>query len=200
MATLQEQLKNNLRLQQRLHEQATRDPLTKLYNRRYLDELLPTLTGVSPLMPIALVMIDLDHFKQLNDNFGHKAGDAVLRAVGNFLLQHVRPSDYVFRMGGEEILTVLMGMTDVQAQNCLEAWRREFKELPITCDDTRLAVTFSAGIAVFYSQENDGLDQVLNHADHALYQAKADGRNCSRRWSGEAHQGICTVTCPGETI
>ena len=172
------------RLETRLREQATRDTLTGLHNRRLLDEIGSRLVieANQKAQPLAVIMIDLDHFKRLNDHYGHRAGDLVLRTIGGFLLERVRQTDFVFRTGGEEILIFLPGANAAQALSRIEEWRREFTTTEIAIGaEGRVRTTFSAGIAI-YPDDGEDLDRVLLHADKALYRAKDRGRNCACLW------------------
>jgi diguanylate cyclase (GGDEF)-like protein len=172
------------RLETRLREQATRDTLTGLHNRRLLEEIGSRLVieANQQGQPLAVIMIDLDHFKRLNDHHGHRAGDLVLRTIGGFLLERVRQTDFVFRTGGEEILILLPGANAAQALSRIEGWRREFTATEIAIGaDGRVRTTFSAGIAI-YPDDGEDLEKVLLHADKALYRAKDRGRNCACLW------------------
>lgn len=182
-SALEAQLETNMLLQRQLREQATRDVLTGLLNRRFFEEIRSKLLAEAQEtgLPLAVIMIDLDHFKKLNDSRGHQAGDEVLRAIGTFLLHSVRQSDYVFRMGGEELLLLLPGLNDLQAQARIEAWRQSFTGMAIPMEGGCLSATFSAGVAAF-PQDAADLDELLHRADMALYRAKAEGRNRVCRW------------------
>ena len=176
------------RLENRLREQATRDTLTGLHNRRLLEEIGNRLVSEANQkgQPLAVIMLDLDHFKRLNDHHGHRAGDLVLRTIGGFLLERVRQTDFVFRTGGEEILILLPGANAATAMARIEGWRREFTATEIAIGaDGRVRTTFSAGIAI-YPDDGEDLDKVLLHADKALYRAKDLGRNRACLWREEA--------------
>ncbi len=168
-----------VRLQDALREQAIRDPLTGLYNRRYLDETLPReiahcrRTGE----PLVVAMLDLDHFKNLNDTYGHEAGDNVLRAVGELLRRCLRSSDLSCRYGGEEFTVVLPGASLEDARTRIEDLRETLMRTPIHYREGLLpGVTVSAGLAAAVPEDTDA-SAVLSRADAALYQAKATGRN-----------------------
>lgn len=168
-------------LELRLREQATRDPLTGLHNRRLLEEIGARLLLDSDQtgLPVAFIMLDLDHFKRLNDEHGHRAGDMVLRAIGSFLNERVRQTDFVFRTGGEEFLILLPGASAQRALQRIEGWRREFTARQIEIgEEGRVQISFSAGVAV-YPAQGASLDDILSEADRALYQAKRQGRNQS---------------------
>ena len=165
--------------ERRLQEQAISDSLTGLYNRRYLNEFLPRELARSArnAMPVAVILIDLDHFKQVNDSFGHEAGDIVLAAVGSLLKGNVRGSDIACRYGGEEFALILPE-TDAEAA----ARRAEGIRVTISALELRHAgeplgkLTASFGIALFPEHAQD-TDDLLRVADIALYSAKGAGRN-----------------------
>lgn len=165
-------------LQTRLRDQAERDPLTGLFNRRHLETALPAAFDrcVAARTPISLAMIDLDHFKRINDTFGHPAGDDVLKSLAGLLGAHVRGSDVVCRFGGEEFLVVLPGMGREAALQRAEQWRSGFESQRVASGAHVIAATLSVGIAT-------GLDdgattaELVRAADDALYRAKRAGRN-----------------------
>lgn len=166
------------RLNERLREQATRDPLTGLFNRRHFDE---TLARVIPRVlhtgqPLALIMLDIDNFKEVNDWHGHDTGDLVLQAVGAILRDAIRPSDLPCRIGGDEFVIALPGASAAAAAERAESIRRHIAELAIRVHDVRVAVTASLGIAEL-AGEGDSLGAALRRADLALYEAKRAGRN-----------------------
>ena len=163
------------------------DPLTGLYNRRFLDTVFGPELDRSRRhgYPLSVVFFDLDHFKALNDTYGHAAGDAVLTAVGTALQANVRSSDVACRFGGEEFVVLLSHAGDAQAARWAEAWRRKVEALTVDTAGTpgasgaHLRLTVSAGLA---TAPLDGHDptQLLAAADAALYRAKRAGRNCVR--------------------
>lgn len=165
-------------LQARLQDEVIRDPLTGLYNRRYLSETLPRELARARREggPLALIMIDLDHFKAVNDAHGHAAGDEVLKALATIVGRGAREGDIVCRYGGEEFLVVLSGMSVDLAVARVDAWRREFSEKPSQHGGRTLSVTLSAGIAGFPADGSD-LKTLLLRADQALYRAKTLGRD-----------------------
>lgn len=161
-------------------EQAVTDPLTGLYNRRFLigqlDSLLKRALHGGP--PVGLVLFDIDHFKQINDQFGHDAGDAVLRELAARVAAQVRPTDFACRFGGEEFVVVLPGATLDFATVAAERLRLAMLGEPFRVNggDRSLVVTISAGVAASEGEVQDG-DQLLKMADQRLYGAKAAGRN-----------------------
>lgn len=186
LAELETQLQTNMALQQQLREQAIRDALTGLHNRRFLDELAPVLLADAERsgQPLVAAMIDIDHFKLLNDTYGHSAGDMVLRATGMFLRENTRQGDAVFRMGGEEFLILLPHTEAGHAMTRIDAWRESFMEQCVPHDGVELKATFSAGVAL-HPTDAAGLKGLLRCADQALYRAKLSGRNRIMRWHPE---------------
>ncbi len=175
---LTEELKANRALQERLRDQANRDLLTGLRNRNFLqgarDALLAEVRAGHG--PLAAVMIDLDHFKQLNDTWGHPVGDACLRATAHFLEGRVRHDDLIVRIGGEEILVLLPLTSAQQAASGVERWRADYCAQPMILQGQAVGVSFSAGVAECSAADADW-DQLILRADQALYRAKGGGRN-----------------------
>ena len=167
-------------MQEALREQAIRDPLTGLFNRGYLDETLPRELHRCRRNgePLAVAMLDLDHFKRFNDNHGHRAGDSVLRAVSDLLNRSLRGGDIACRYGGEELTVVMPNSSLTAAGVRLEKLRQAVTELQVPCEEGELpAITVSIGVASAKLAETEAA-ALLNRADAALYQAKARGRNC----------------------
>jgi diguanylate cyclase (GGDEF)-like protein len=163
----------------RLRELAIRDPLTGLFNRRYLEETLTLemLRARRKQYPIGIIMADIDHFKPFNDIHGHIAGDAVLILVGTFLRTQVRSSDVACRYGGEEFILILPEASPEITEMRAESIRRDIKKIPVEYDGQTLeAVTLSLGVAAFPAHGLT-IDSVLRAADAALYRAKLDGRD-----------------------
>ena len=167
-----------LALQTRLREEAIHDPLTGLYNRRYLKETLKRelVRATREGRPLCILMGDIDHFKSLNDTYGHQAGDEVLRALGDLLRNCARASDIPCRYGGEEFLVVLPDMSLDVARSRAEQVRRDFAGLRITFDDTQLGSTLSIGVSAC-PDNGTTADELIGTADQALYEAKHTGRN-----------------------
>ena len=165
--------------EQKLHEQAISDPLTGLYNRRYLSEFLQRelVRARRSATPVAVVLLDLDRFKRVNDSFGHEAGDQVLTAVGALLKSKVRGSDIACRYGGEEF-AVIMPQAGVDAANRRgEDIRSAIAALNLSHAGKSLGrLTASFGIGLFPDHAED-IDSLLRVADVALYAAKGAGRN-----------------------
>ncbi len=166
--------------QQRPHERsALTDALTSLNNRRWFDEMLPRLMercrkGGTPL---ALLVLDVDHFKRYNDSHGHQAGDQALKAVGSCLLSHLRPNDAAVRYGGEEFVVVLPNNGEEEMLNVANRLCEELRNQPI-CDEQGNALpSISVSIGAALWQEGQTLQSLVAMADAALYQAKESGRN-----------------------
>lgn len=166
------------RLQAELREQALRDPLTGLHNRRHLDARLPELLAQANqgAAPLSLLMLDLDHFKQVNDVHGHQAGDEVLRHAARLISRHTRSVDLVCRYGGEEFLVVLPDVAPDQAAQQAEVLRAALESTPARFGDVVLPLTASFGVAGL-NDEASHPDRLIDIADKALYEAKAQGRN-----------------------
>lgn len=165
-------------LQERLRDQSTHDALTGLYNRRYLEDTLGReLTSAERHgHPLSVIMGDLDHFKSVNDRYGHLAGDEVLRVFGGLMKQHARGSDIYCRYGGEEFLLVLPQMPEDKAVERAEQLRSAMVATPVLYGETPIMVTASFGVATFPRDGRTG-DELITAADNALYAAKAAGRN-----------------------
>jgi len=164
---------------QDLREQSITDPLTGLYNRRYLLELLPRelVRAGRNGTHIAVIMVDVDHFKRINDSFGHDAGDLALRAIGPLLKQSIRRSDIACRFGGEEFLLILPEATSEGAARRAEAIRAAIKLLNLIHLGRALgAITASLGVALYPDHASDA-DALLRSADESLYKAKDGGRD-----------------------
>lgn len=166
------------RLMDSLRENALRDAMTGLYNRRFLEEYVETLmSGVERNKSVfSILMLDFDYFKQVNDTYGHEAGDKVLKALSDILSRNVRGSDLVVRYGGEEFLVILLDTDAERAVQVAEKIRREVAGTKVTLPTTVLQKTISIGVAQ-YPSDADTFWQVVKFADVALYGAKNAGRN-----------------------
>jgi len=169
----------NLRLRESMRNLSIRDPLTGLFNRRYMEEALAQELHRAARNgeQIAVIMIDIDHFKEFNDSFGHDGGDAVLRALGGFFRRHVRGSDIACRYGGEEFILILSPSTAEGAGQRAEKIREDAGLLSVNHADRDLgAITLSLGVAIFPDHASEVVE-IVKAADVALYQAKRNGRN-----------------------
>jgi diguanylate cyclase (GGDEF)-like protein len=178
-ADLQTQLAENLKLQTQLKEQANRDPLTGLYNRRFLDSTMPRELARANRdgQPLWLMLIDIDHFKNINDNYGHPMGDEVIKFLAHLLQDKARADDVVCRYGGEEFLLLLPNMPQNVALARAELWRKTFADKIIAHDGFQIQATLSIGIAD-YPLHGVTQEDLVGNADFALYRAKSQGRNC----------------------
>ena len=166
------------RLMDHLKESTLRDAMTGLYNRRFLEEYVTTLVATSQRRKgsFSVLMLDLDYFKQVNDTFGHEAGDKVLKTLSEILTKNVRTSDMVVRYGGEEFLIILMDTNAEGALIIAENIRTKVEETKISLPGTMLQKTISIGVSEF-PLDADTFWQVVKYADVALYAAKTQGRN-----------------------
>lgn len=172
---LQDQLTQIHQLKDRLQDQANHDPLTGLYNRRYLIQTLESLLS-SHKYPLSLVMVDVDLFKSINDRYGHLTGDLVLHTIANLLQSQVSGAEFVCRYGGEEFVVILPDVTLPKAVERAEHWCNLFQVTPAKVDGQRIQATLSMGVAAAPESGTD-LESLLQAADKALYTAKKRGRN-----------------------
>jgi diguanylate cyclase (GGDEF)-like protein/PAS domain S-box-containing protein len=170
-------------LQAQLREQALLDPLTGLYNRRYLNEALQREVNRTRREGLCLSILigDIDHFKQINDTFGHQAGDLILQGVANLLTRNTRGSDLVCRYGGEEFIIVLPGISLPVAYQRAEEIRAACQSLRFCHHGVQFGVTMSFGAALF-PIHSERPEEIIDLADQALYMAKNAGRNQVFAW------------------
>lgn len=158
---------------------ATVDPLTGVSNRRhFFDRGLEEATRATRYMrPFSVLILDIDHFKGVNDTFGHAAGDKALKEMTKISLTTLRENDIFGRIGGEEFAAILPETSEAGAVAAAERLRQAIEEISINCDDERqVAFTVSVGVAAFRTADND-IESVMKRADAALYEAKKRGRN-----------------------
>jgi diguanylate cyclase (GGDEF)-like protein len=171
-------LEKEFREREQLLERATRDALTGLWNRPSILELLSRemthaqRTGT----PLALALIDVDHFKQVNDTYGHHGGDEVLRELAYRLGKSIRQNDWLGRYGGEELMVVMPGLSYVGASTPIERLRECVAETAFKVRDYEIALTVSIGMA-WCESTSDTTHDMISRADAALYAAKGSGRN-----------------------
>jgi diguanylate cyclase (GGDEF)-like protein len=177
-AVLQERLAEIQSLRDKLQEQALHDPLTGLYNRRFLEGIIDKELARCRReeIPLAVAMIDVDHFKKVNDVHGHPAGDQVLKSLAALLGREVRASDSACRYGGEEFILLLPGMDGKTASTRADAWREAFSRLSVVHEGAPIQATISIGISSF-PEHGSSLAELTRCADAALYEAKHRGRN-----------------------
>lgn len=169
----------NMSLRESIHEQSLRDSLTGLFNRRFFEEFLirELARAGRKTHQISVVVLDLDHFKRINDTFGHGAGDMVLRRVGPVLQANVRESDVACRIGGEEFLLLLSESTLPIAVQRAERIRKALREMSLTYEDKKVGpITASFGAAA-YPDHGNTVEALFRAADEALYHAKRGGRD-----------------------
>ncbi|MEE2688731.1 MAG: PleD family two-component system response regulator [Pseudomonadota bacterium] len=186
----QKKLRDNY---ERSFEMALSDGLTGLYNRRYLEAHLGGLIEriAGGRRPFSVIMFDIDHFKKINDLFGHAAGDEVLQELCTRVMKSVRSFDTVARYGGEEFVVVMPG-TDINvAMTIAERLRQGVANQPFTAVtlDQSLAVTISVGVTEVDLAGGDTMVSLINRADEALYAAKSAGRNQVIRWNADGNYG-----------
>lgn len=158
-------------------KEAITDYLTGLYNRRYLSKRLKEVvfSAQRHLIPISLIVVDIDHFKKVNDTYGHDAGDAVIKTIANILTDVIRGSDLAARLGGEEFCIMLPHTNICAAMLLAERMRQAIEDTQITYGGKNIAVTASFGVSEI--DLNNSPDDALLNADAALYQSKSAGRN-----------------------
>lgn len=164
-----------------LEESAITDSLTRLYNRRYLQEVFPRVLSQAQRESLYLsgILLDIDHFKQINDKYGHLGGDQCLIQFSRLLRDTCRANDYIFRIGGEEFLILSINDNHQGGQMLADKIREIIEHHPANLDDTIIPMTTSAGVshADFTLTAQEALSHLLLHADKALYEAKISGRN-----------------------
>ena len=170
-----------------LSEVSSRDTLTGLYNRWYVIEKLDSELNraIRHGSAMSLLMLDLDHFKRINDTWGHPAGDEVLKSVGKLLRESCRVYDVPGRYGGEEFCIVLPETKPGNTTVVAERIRQRLETTELTCGDASIAVTASIGIAGMDTDSDEGLlspAALIDRADRALYSAKTRGRNRIELW------------------
>ena len=175
-----------LDVQHRLQQMATHDGLTGMWNHQAILETLERefARHVRQSTPLSVIMADLDHFKQVNDTWGHPAGDAVLAAAARTVLDCVRPYDSVGRYGGEEFLVILTGCGGDLAEQVAERMRRAVEGSPVQTGAGAISIAISAGTASTSDLPDADAHALVRRADEALYEAKQAGRNRVVRSTG----------------
>jgi diguanylate cyclase len=171
----------------RSRREARTDELSGLENRKAFDERLEYLITRfhAKNIPFGLLLCDVDHFKRINDTFGHQAGDGVVKSIGNVLVDCVRPKDHVARYGGDEFSILLDGVDFESARDIAGRTREQVENITFSLDgeNAGLAVTLSMGLTVVHS--DDSVDSIISRADKALYRSKKFGRNQLHWWTAE---------------
>jgi diguanylate cyclase (GGDEF)-like protein len=175
---LEEKLEQIQKLQDELRDQSIRDALTGLFNRRYIDEIFTgeVARAERENYPLSLIIIDIDHFKDINDTYGHSRGDELLRKLGRAFRTHFRISDIVCRYGGDEFTLIMPNSTEEDALKRIESFRQVYDQFSFDQTNARFNITFSAGTCTFPTHAKSSED-LFRIADQMLYQAKAMGRN-----------------------
>ena len=175
---LQNQIEEINQLQEQLKDQATHDTLTGLFNRRVMDQVLAQrLLDCKDLnLTFCILIIDIDEFKNINDQYGHQTGDAILEQFGRTILASTRTDDFSCRLGGDEILMAFQRMSVVEALHKAEVIRQKLGDVAVKFGEQWISATVSIGIAV-YPQHGKTVNELISKADEALYTAKQKGRN-----------------------
>ncbi|WP_457624973.1 diguanylate cyclase [Persephonella sp.] len=171
---------------EKLRKQSLVDQLTGVYNRRFLEELGPKITAYAlrKNIVVGVLMVDVDYFKQVNDQYGHTVGDAVLKKVASIIKNNVRQSDIVVRYGGEEFLVIAIDVQKGDSEKIAEKIREKVEQSSISAEGVTLKKTVSIGVSEF-PVDSDKFWQCIKYADIALYKAKEEGRNRVVRFQHE---------------
>ena len=165
--------------QKQMYESALRDGLTKAFNKKYFTDRLESefTFATRHASPLALVLFDIDHFKKVNDTFGHQAGDHVLSEISTLLSGALRAEDVFARYGGEEFAVICRGSDQSQAQVVGERLRKSVESHRFVYEGKHIPVTISVGISVLPNPEVKDANDIVGFADQALYKSKNGGRN-----------------------
>ena len=171
-------LTRSVELQREYQDKSERDGLTGIYNRSWMNEVFPKQIELSRHLDqkISMLLIDADHFKNVNDEFGHRAGDATLVELANSISCCLQESDLLVRYGGEEFVVLMPGASLSQARVISENIRRKVTQTPVTLDD-QIKIEISVSIGIAEANTKDTVDDLLERTDKGLYQAKQNGRN-----------------------
>lgn len=186
----------NLKLIDSLSHQAVRDPLTGLFNRRYMEESLEreVRRAKREKHPLGVIMLDLDYLKEYNDRYGHEAGNVLLSTLGDFLEAHIRGEDIACRYGGDEFTLILPGISMEVIRQRAEFLLDNVKTLPVYHHGQSLGtVTVTLGVAIYPDDGASG-EEVLHAADRALYYAKSSGKNQLGIWQDIPHKDTDDVS------
>jgi diguanylate cyclase (GGDEF)-like protein/PAS domain S-box-containing protein len=187
-------LKNEIVIRQeteeKLHLLATTDPLTNLFNRRWFFELAQAAQERSKRYghPLSVAMLDIDHFKNVNDTFGHQAGDLVLQKLARICEEVVRETDLLGRYGGEEFIVLLPETGEDASMLAAERLRQEIEETPFIIDDKTIQMTVSLGVTTMMGGETLSIGTLFDRADQALYTSKKAGRNRVTLWKSDLQE------------
>ncbi len=174
------QLEHINQMNKKLKDMTNKDPLTGLYNRRFIDEYLSTFFNNNEQKNtfFSFVIFDIDHFKKINDTYGHDAGDQVLKRIAKLSNHLFKEPDLIGRIGGEEFCLLLTRSDKETVTKKIETFRQAIEEETIHYEQSHLSITASFGIA-YKSSNTSSVSDFLKQADDALYQAKRAGRNCT---------------------
>jgi diguanylate cyclase (GGDEF)-like protein len=165
-----------------LYEAATRDFLTSAYNKKFFVERLQEEFSFAQrhLRELSVLVLDIDHFKKVNDTFGHLAGDIAIKKVAHHLISHTRKDDIVARFGGEEFVILMRDVPKTKAHQLGENLRKGVSEIQIKSGQNIFKITVSVGVATLSSQSREkyaSFENLIDEADKRLYEAKTSGRN-----------------------
>jgi diguanylate cyclase (GGDEF)-like protein len=175
---LQKQIDEINHLQEMLKDQATHDSLTNLNNRRLMDEVIAHQLEQAHIhgKPFSILVLDIDHFKNINDYYGHQIGDTMLAEIGKCILSLTRLDDFACRIGGDEILMAFQNMGSKAANKKAEEIRKKLQSIVLNRESLLISTTVSIGIATF-PEDGNSTKELINRADQAMYVAKEKGRN-----------------------
>lgn len=165
------------------YEASIRDPLTGIYNRRHFTTQLTYYVHEATRRrePLSILFLDIDHFKRVNDQYGHPAGDIVIKGVSDCVLEMIRPVDIFCRYGGEEFALIVDGADALDAYDVAERMRLRISRLSFRLENVDLPVTASFGLSTLAEDETRTVKELIEEADRNLYEAKRDGRNRTAR-------------------
>jgi len=173
----------NTWLYEKMHDLATIDAVTGVYNRSYFNQVVEEeLIKTMNRNPMSIVMADLDYFKSVNDNYGHLFGDRVLKEVAQIIQANIRSGDILARYGGEEFAIIFPKADSDQTYAVIERLRQKIEDTAIEDKKNSIYTTVSFGVAA-YPEDGASVRKIIQKADEALYQAKKEGRNCTRKAS-----------------
>lgn len=186
---VKEDITERKQIEEELRRLAITDPLTGIYNRRHLFDLASRQFTQAARYDrqISAMMVDVDHFKQVNDRYGHIIGDRVLKQVADYFTEHIRTTDILGRYGGEEFLLILPETGGVQTYQMAERLLSHFHAHPIETNEGEIHITISIGISTYNRMDTPTIDRLIDHADQAMYEAKRAGRNQIALYSSNNH-------------
>jgi diguanylate cyclase (GGDEF)-like protein len=167
------------KVQETLTLLATMDSLSGLYNRVEFTKLAQRELCLAKIdnEDLSILMIDIDKFKDINDSFGHAAGDEVIREMGQIIMSSFRKTDFAGRLGGDEFVVLLKNAAPAEANRIAEKLRKTVSKTKVLYGEQEISLTISVGVASLSADNNSDIENILKQADDALYKAKAEGRN-----------------------